>query len=346
VREKTAVVLQRNWQDLIKPYKVRLEQKGDVRRLANLVFEPLEPGFGITLGSALRRVLLSSLQGVAVTEVQFEGILHEFSSLPGVHEDITDIILNLKALDIRMTSLTSKRVRLSAQGPCVVTAGMIDPCAGVEFLSPDQVICTLGEGGKISLELHLQKGKGYVPVSQRETEGAPLGTIFIDALYSPVRQASFRVEKTRVGQATNYDRLFLTVETTGSITPEEAVETAAGILNDQLKAFGSFAEPTAGDASADAAAKLPFSRHLLRKVEELELSLRSYNCLKKENIVYIGDLVVRTEAQLLQTPNFGRKSLNEINEVLKNMGLHLGMLVPQWPPENIEQLIKMSEERF
>ena len=339
-------MLQRNWQELIKPYKVRLEQKTDPKRFSTLVFEPLEPGFGVTLGNALRRVLLSSLQGAAITDVHFEGVLHEFSSLPGVHEDITDIILNLKSLDIRLNSPISKRVRLVAKGPCVVTAGMVEASSGVEFLYPDQVICTLGEGASLSLELHVQSGKGFVPVAQRETEGAPLGTIFLDATYSPVRRVSFTIDKTRVGQATNYDRLSLVVETNGAVSPEEAVEIAAGILIDQFKPFCSFAEPSSDATSPDASANLPFSRHLLRKVEELELSLRCQNCLKKDNIVYIGDLVVCTEARLLQTPNFGRKSLNEIRDVLHAMGLSLGMVVPEWPPENIEHLIKISDDRF
>lgn len=340
-------MLQKNWQELIKPFKIRVERKTDSKRMATLVFEPLEPGFGVTLGNALRRVLLSSLQGAAVTEVQFEGVLHEFSSLPGVHEDITDIILNLKALDIRMTALTPKKVRLSAEGPCIVTASMIEASAGVEFLSPEQVICTLGEGGKIVMELHIQSGKGYVPSAQRDNEGAALGTIFLDALFSPVKHAAYRIENTRVGQATDYDRLFLTVETDGSITPEDAVGATARILQDQLKKFVSFVEPADVEAaSTEIRTKLPFSRDLLRKVEELELSLRAFNCLKKENIVYIGDLVSKTEGELLRTPNFGRKSLNEINEVLKQMGLHLGMIVPNWPPENIDQLIKTADESF
>ncbi len=340
-------MLQKNWQGLIKPYKVRLERRTNAGRSAVLVFEPLEPGFGVTLGNALRRVLLSSLQGAAVTEVQFEGVLHEFSSLPGVHEDITDIILNLKGLDVRMTASTPKRVRLVAEGPTVVTAGMIEPSAGVEFLSPDQVICTLGEGGRIALELLIESGKGYISASQRDNESAALGTIVVDSLFSPVRHAAFRVEHTRVGQVTDYDRLFLTVETDGSISPEDAVGATARILQDQLNKFISFVEPVEEAAvSGEVLTKLPFSRDLLRKVEELELSLRAFNCLKKENIVYIGDLVSKTEGELLRTPNFGRKSLNEITEVLKQMGLHLGMPVPSWPPDNIDQLLKTVDETF
>lgn len=341
-------MLQRNWQELIKPYKIRLERQKDPKRLATMVFEPLESGFGVTLGNALRRVLLSSLQGAAVTEVQFDGVLHEFSSLPGVREDITEVVLNIKSLDIRMTALTPKRVRLSAVGPCVVTAGMIEAVSGVEFLSPEQKICTLGDGVKVSMELTVQVGKGYVPTAGRDNDSVPLGTILLDALFSPVRHAAFRVEDTRVGQVTDYDRLFLDVETDGSLTPEDAVGAAARILQDQLKKFISFAEPTELEASsADRSSKqLPFSRDLLRKVEELELSLRAFNCLKKENIVYIGDLVSKTELELLRTPNFGRKSLTEINEVMKQMDLHLGMVIPNWPPDNIEQLIKSLDENF
>ena len=345
------MLLQRNWQELIKPAKVRIDRSTDSGRSATMVFEPLERGFGVTLGNALRRVLLSSIQGGAVTEVQFEGVLHEFSSLPGVYEDITEVVLNLKSLDVRVTATTPKRVRLVATGPCVVTAGMIEPVAGVEFLSPEQPICTLGEGAKVALEILVKSGKGYVSAAQLAGETVPLGTIVLDALFSPVRHVSFSVEHTRVGQITDHDRLQLHVQTNGAISPEDAVGVAARILQDQLQKFVNFSDPldnelVGSSIVSDVRTRLPFSRDLLKKVDELDLSLRASNCLKRDNIVYIGDLVSKSENDLLRTPNFGRKSLQEISEVLKQMGLHLGMDVQGWPPENIEQLLKNVEEGF
>ena len=338
-------MIQKNWQELIKPNKVDVSTNKDPNRYGTVVVEPLERGYGLTLGNALRRVLLSSLQGAAVTSVKIDGVLHEFSSIPGVREDVTDIILNIKNLAIRMHAEGSKKVRLNAEGPCEVKAGMIETSADIEIINPDAVICTIGEKAKLSMELTVSTGKGYRPAAQNRHEDAPIGIIPVDSIFSPVRKVSYKVEDTRVGQITDYDKLTLDVETNGTIKPEDAVAFAARILQDQLQVFVNFQEPAAV-AKEEAKDELPFSRHLLRKVEELELSVRSANCLKNDNIVYIGDLVQKTEADMLRTPNFGRKSLNEIKEVLTNMGLHLGMKVEGWPPENIEDLAKKLEEPF
>jgi DNA-directed RNA polymerase subunit alpha len=338
-------LIQKNWQELIKPNKVDVSTNKDPNRFGTVVVEPLERGYGLTLGNALRRVLLSSLQGAAVTSIKIDGVLHEFSSIPGVREDVTDIVLNIKSLAIRMQADTPKKLRLVAEGPAEVKAGMIETTGDIEIVNPDLVICTLGDKAKLSMELTVSNGKGYRPAAQNRPEDAPIGMIPIDSIFSPVRKISYKVEDTRVGQITDYDKLTLDVETNGTIKPEDAVAFAARILQDQLQVFVNFQEPTAV-AKEEAKDELPFSRHLLRKVEELELSVRSANCLKNDNIVYIGDLVQKTEADMLRTPNFGRKSLNEIKEVLTNMGLHLGMKVEGWPPENIEDLAKKLEDPF
>jgi DNA-directed RNA polymerase subunit alpha len=338
-------VIRKNWQDLIKPGKLAVEPGDDSRRVATVVAEPLERGFGMTLGNALRRVLLSSLQGAAVTSIQIEGVLHEFSSIPGVREDVTDIVLNVKSLGLRMHADGPKRIYLNATGPCVATAGMIETGADIEVMDPDLVICTLDEGANLRMQMTVENGKGYVAAAQNRAEDAPIGLIPVDAVYSPVRQVSFRVENTRVGQVTDYDKLSIRVETNGAIGPEDAVAYAARILQDQLQLFINFEEPRL-HVEEERAADLPFNKNLLRKVEELELSVRSANCLKNDNIVYIGDLVQKTEAEMLRTPNFGRKSLNEIKAVLEGMGLHLGMEIPNWPPENIEDLAKRLEEPY
>ncbi|MEZ5667003.1 MAG: DNA-directed RNA polymerase subunit alpha [Alphaproteobacteria bacterium] len=338
-------MLQKNWTELKKPNRLQIEAKGENRNVAEIEAEPLERGFGLTLGNALRRVLLSSLQGAAVTAVKIDGVLHEFSSIPGVREDVTDIILNIKSMGLRMHGEGPKRMTLIATGPGEVTAGAIESGHDIEVLNPKHHIMTLDDGARVSMELTVETGKGYVPASASRAEDAPIGLIPVDALFSPVKRVSYRVENARVGQVTDYDKLVLTLETNGAVTPEDAVALAARILQDQLQTFINFEEPRAETAHEEAE-EIPFNRNLLRKVDELELSVRSANCLKNDNIIYIGDLVQKTEAEMLRTPNFGRKSLNEIKEVLANMGLTLGMEIPSWPPENIEDLAKRLEEPF
>lgn len=339
------MVLQKNWQSLIKPEKLEVESGVEPTRIATVVAEPLERGFGMTLGNALRRVLLSSLQGAAVTAVQIDGVLHEFSSVAGVREDVTDIVLNIKQLALRMHGEGPKRMVLTATGPGEVRAGQIQTGHDIEIMNPDLVICTLDDGVKLGMEFVVGMGKGYVAAASNRPEDAPIGLIPVDAIYSPVKRVSYKVEPTRVGQVTDYDKLLLTVETNGAITPEDAVALAARILQDQLQLFINFDEPRPVQAE-EPQDDLPFNRNLLRKVDELELSVRSANCLKNDNIIYIGDLVQKSEQEMLRTPNFGRKSLNEIKEVLTSMGLSLGMNVPAWPPENIEDLAKRLDEPF
>lgn len=338
-------MIQKNWQELIKPQKIEIDHKSGNKSIGKIVAEPLERGFGLTLGNALRRILLSSLQGAAVTAIQIDGVLHEFSSIPGVREDVTDVVLNVKAISVRMHAEGPKKMRVNAEGPCEVTAGMIEAGADIEIMNPDLVICTLDKGAKFNMEMTVNTGKGYRPAALNRPEEAPVGLIPVDSVFSPVRKVSYEIEDTRVGQITDYDKLTLSVETNGVITPEDAVAYAARILQDQLQVFINFEEPdqaTAGEQEDE----LPFNRNLLRKVDELELSVRSANCLKNDNIVYIGDLVQKSESDMLRTPNFGRKSLNEIKEVLTNMGLHLGMQVEGWPPENIEELAKRLDDPF
>ncbi len=338
-------MIQKNWQELIKPNKLEVAPGDDPKRVATVVAEPLERGFGTTLGNSLRRVLLSSLQGAAVTSIHIDGVLHEFSSIPGVREDVTDIVLNVKNVAIRMQGEGAKRMTLRKTGPGVVTAGDINTVGDVQILNPELVLCTLDEGAEIRMEFTVDMGKGYVPAERNRAEDAPIGLIPVDSLYSPVKKVSYRIENTREGQILDYDKLIMTVETNGSISPEDAVAYAARILQDQLQVFVNFEEPRK-EETATAAPQLPFNPALLKKVDELELSVRSANCLKNDNIVYIGDLIQKSEAEMLRTPNFGRKSLNEIKEVLASMGLHLGMDVPGWPPENIEDLAKRFEEHY
>ncbi|MEM1344216.1 MAG: DNA-directed RNA polymerase subunit alpha [Pseudomonadota bacterium] len=338
-------MIHKNWQELIKPRSLDVTPGRDPRRVATAVAEPLERGFGLTLGNALRRVLMSSLQGAAIVAVQIDGVLHEFSSVSGVREDVTDIVLNLKGIALRMDGDGPKRLQLNATGPGVVTAAAIVEVAGIEVINKHHVICHLDDGANFHAELTVDTGKGYVAADKNRPEDAPIGYIPVDALYSPVKKVSYKVDPTREGQVLDYDRLSITVETDGSLSPDDALAYGARILQDQLQTFINFEEPRDSGRAEDES-DLEFNPLLLKKVDELELSVRSANCLKNDNIVYIGDLIQKTEAEMLRTPNFGRKSLNEIKEVLSTMGLHLGMDVVDWPPENIEDLAKKFEDQI
>ena len=338
-------MIQNNWQELIKPEKLDVVLGSDPTRSAKIIVDPLERGFGLTLGNALRRILLSSIQGAAVTAVQIDGVLHEFSSIPGVREDVTDLILNLKSLAIQMHVEGPKKMTLRKARAGVVTASDIETGPDIEIMNPELVICHLDKGANLSMELTAETGKGYVAASQNKTQDVTIGLIPVDAVFSPVRKVAYKVDNTRVGQVTDHDKLSIDVTTNGAVNPEDAVALAARILQDQLNLFVNFEEPEDEVSEADKE-ELPFNKNLLRKVDELELSVRSANCLKNDNILYIGDLVQKSESDMLRTPNFGRKSLNEIKEVLGQMGLNLGMDVQSWPPENIENLVKRMEDPF
>jgi DNA-directed RNA polymerase subunit alpha len=333
------------WHDFQRPAHVDPEEEGHSATFARFLAQPFERGWGTTLGNALRRALLSSIPSAAITAVKIEGADHEFSAVPGVVEDVTDIILNLKEIGILMQVEGPKRLTLRKEGPGVVTAGDIQETADIKILNPTQPICTLDEGAEVRMEFTVNNGKGYVAADRNRPEDAPIGLVPVDSLYSPVKRVSFKVENTREGQILDYDKLTMTIETNGAMSPEDAVAYAARILQDQLSVFVNFDEPSRITAEEERP-ELEFNPALLKKVDELELSVRSANCLKNDNIVYIGDLIQKTEAEMLRTPNFGRKSLNEIKEVLAQMGLHLGMEVPNWPPENIEDLAKKFETHY
>jgi DNA-directed RNA polymerase subunit alpha len=339
-------LIEKNWKELIKPSQLEVIPGVDPRRNASVIVEPLERGFGLTIGNALRRILLSSLQGAAVTSVKFDGVLHEFTSIPGVREDVTNVVLNLKKLIMRMLADDgSRKLRLAVSGPKVVTGWDVEEAGIVEVINKDLVLCHLDADSSLVMELEVSSGRGYIPAdSSKLEEAASIGTISVDALYSPVLRVSYSVESTREGSVLDYDKLVLSIETDGSVIPQDAVAFAARILQDQMQLFINFDDPESERIGEDEN-EFPFNPAFVKKVEELELSVRSANCLKNDNIVYIGDLIQRTESEMLRTPNFGRKSLNEIKEVLLGMGLHLGSEVKDWPPENIEYLIQKFDDQ-
>jgi len=335
-------IINENWKALIKPNKLNIQSNED-KTLTTVVAEPLEKGYALTIGNSLRRILLSSIQGSAITAIQIDGVLHEFSSIKGVREDVTDIVLNVKLMSIQVASDENKKLILDMKGPGIIKAKDIQPNADVKILNPDLVLCHLDENTSFHMELIASRGKGYRPAEKNKDDDSPLGLIAIDSLFSPVKKVSYSIENAREGKALDYDKLILKVETDGSLPAEDAVAYAARIFQDQLSLFVNFDEPAEVE-------KIPkttepgFNKNLLRKVDELELSVRSMNCLKNDNIIYIGDLVQKTEPEMLRTPNFGRKSLNEIKEVLNSMSLYLGMEIPNWPPDNIVELSKKLEE--
>ena len=338
-------MLQKNWMELIKPSKMDVNVNNNDGKKGVLVAEPLERGFGLTLGNAIRRVLLSSLQGAAITSVKIKGVVHEFSTIPGVKEDLTDILLNLKAVAVKVHSPGLKKMYLKAKGPGEITAGNFETDSETEIMNRDRLIMTLDSNADIEVEANIETGKGYISAEVAEDENKIIGEIKLDAMFSPVIKASYKIENSRVGQVTDYDKLIFDVETNGVISPDDAIALASRILQDQLQPFINFDEPEVQQDQSDTE-KLAFNSNLLKKVEELELSVRSANCLKNDNIIYIGDLVQKSESEMLRTPNFGRKSLNEIKEVLQQMELNLGMSVPDWPPENIDELAKKYEDPF
>ncbi len=339
---ETSDVNLKNWKSLIKPSKIDIDQN-DEKTFAKVTAEPLEKGYGLTIGNSLRRILLSSIRGTAVTAIQIDGVQHEYSSIKGVREDVTDIVLNIKSLALKSNSEGNKKLILDAKGPGEIKASQIVPVPDIEILNPDLVICNLDENTNFHMELFVGNGKGYVSADFNKPEEPPLGLIPIDSLFSPVKKVSYSVSTAREGKALDYDKLTMEIETNGSITAEDALAYSARIFQDQLGMFVNFDEPQ--EIKIQDQPKEPeFNQNLLRKVDELELSVRSMNCLKNDNIIYIGDLVQKSEGEMLRTPNFGRKSLNEIKEVLSGMSLYLGMEIPNWPPDNIAELSKKLED--
>ena len=336
----------KNWTELIKPTKIDVNKKEEQKTFGSVSIEPLERGFGLTIGNALRRILLSSLQGAAVTSIQIDGILHEFSSIPGMTEDVTEFILNIKSLAIKLNSDQPKKMVLKVSGPGAIKASQIEAGSEIEVINTDLILCHLDKSAKINIEFTVENGKGYVPAEQQKKEDKQIGLILVDSIFSPVRKVSYKIENSRVGQVTDYDKLTMNVETNGAMEPDDAVALAARILQEHLQYFINFEEPEIEDKTKEEDAEIKFNRNLLRKVDELELSVRSANCLRNDNIVYIGDLVQKSENDMLRTPNFGRKSLNEIREVLMQMGLNLGMDISEWPPENIEELSKNLDDNL
>ena len=339
-----STIINHNWKDLIKPSKLNIENSKD-KSISKVIAEPLEKGYALTIGNSLRRILLSSIQGSAITAIQIDGVLHEFSSIKGVREDVTDIVLNVKLLSIQVMSEEPKKLILDVKGPGEIKAKDIQTNPDVKILNPELVICHLDENTKFHMELVASRGKGYRPAEKNKKEDAPLGLIAIDSLFSPVKNVSFSIENAREGKSLDYDKLVMNIETDGSIAAEDAIAYAARIFQDQLSLFINFDEPVEIEKKTKST-ELEFNKNLLRKVDELELSVRSMNCLKNDNIIYIGDLVQKTESEMLRTPNFGRKSLNEIKEVLNSMSLYLGMEVPNWPPDNISELSKKLENNI
>ena len=339
------MIIEKNWRELLKPSEINLNPGKDPEKFSKITVEPLERGYGTTLGNALRRVLLSSLQGVAVFGIKIDGVLHEFSSINGVREDVTDIVLSVKKIIFRADFSGIKRLTIEKTGPGVVTAGDINLTDDIEVINSDLVLCTLDENSSIRIELSIKTGNGYVPAEQNRDEDSPIGMIPVDSLFSPVTNVAYSVENAREGESLDYDRLTLDVDTNGSGAPEDAGAFSARILQDQLMPFINFDEPEEEIIEEDEN-ELEFNAALLKKVDELELSVRSANCLKNDSIVYIGDLILKSENEMLRTPNFGRKSLNEIKEVLTEMGLSLGMDVPTWPPENVDDLARKASDKF
>ena len=336
--------MEKNWRELIRPKRLEIETGEDPSRYAKFVCEPLERGFGTTLGNALRRVLLSSLRGAAITAVKIDGVLHEFTSAPGVVEDVTDIILNLKQVRLRLEGDGPKQLILEKEGEGVVTAGDIQGDSSVTILNKDLPICTLAKDGRVRMELTVDEGKGYVPADWDASNTETIGVIPIDAIFTPVRKVSYNVTQARVGQRTDYDKLTMEIWTDGSVTPEDALALAAKILKEQLTVFINFEEYEEPVEEAEEEKEPEFNENLFRSVDELELSVRSANCLKNADIRYIGELVQKTEAEMLKTKNFGRKSLNEIKEILAEMGLSLGMQLENFPSrEEIEARRKEEE---
>lgn len=340
-------ILKESWHSLTKPSSIVVKDGYNNVTKSIIVMEPFARGFGNTLGNALRRVLLSSINGFAITSVKIEGVLHEYSSVDGVKEDVLDIIMNLKSLAVTKSDSSPAILKLSANKPGPVYAGSIETPAGVEIVNKDLLICTLNKGAKIDIQMTAECGKGYAVAEQGKKSDRPVGTIMIDAMFSPVKKVAYKVENARVGQITDFDKLIMEIDTNGTISPQDSLGVAAKILQEQLQVFVNFdVSKIDVPVRKEIDVEPEFNRNLLKTIDELELSVRSYNCLKNENIIYVGDLVSRSEAEMLKTANFGRKSLNELKENLKAMGLGFGMKLVNWPPKNMDELLKVKNKEF
>lgn len=337
----------KNWRELIKPKRLQVDTDSLSETYGKFTAEPFERGFGTTLGNALRRVLLSSLQGAAIVSIRIKGVLHEFSTIPGVTEDVTDVVLNLKGVLIKLHGHESRNIRIVKKGAGVIKAGDIITDSHVEILNPDHHIASCGKETDIEMDMVVSMGKGYHAAERNRDEKAPVGTIPIDALFSPIKKVNFTVSNARVGQVTDYDKLMLEIHTDGSVKPDDALAYAAKIVKEQMQLFINFDEAVEPDEEEAAeSAKSPINENLYRRVDELELSVRSANCLKNANIRLIGELVQKTEAEMLKTQNFGRKSLNEIKDILAEMGLTLGMTLENFPDPEYLKMIEKSEEEI
>lgn len=325
-------MLEKNWRDLIKPKALDVDKESLTSSYGKFIAKPLERGFGLTLGNSLRRVLLSSLQGAAITAVKIDGVVHEFTSVPDVKEDVAEVILNLKEVRFRLHNAEQATVLIDKTGPCEVRASDIIVSEQIQVLNPDQIIATLGKGGKLRAEIHVARGRGYRAAEANKTEDMAVGWIPVDSFFSPIRRVNYTVTQSRVGQRTDFDKLTLEVWTDGSVLPDDAVSLGSKILKDQLSVFLNFEEEPEPIAQAKEEGSSQFNPNLYRSVEELELSVRSANCLQNANIKYIYELVQKTESEMLKTKNFGRKSLNEIKDILSEMGLSLGMKLDGFVP--------------
>jgi DNA-directed RNA polymerase subunit alpha len=324
-----------NWTSMIKPIEFKVQETDSNK--STFVVEPLERGYGTTLANSLRRVLMSSLNGTAICAFKIEGVDHEYSSIKGVKEDVVEIVLNLKGVVFKGNAgYDLKKFSINLEKKCIVTAGMIQVSEGFKVANPNHVICHLTDNFRFKMDLIIRSGKGYVTSNEQVCNNMMHDFIKIDSLFTPVRNCSFGVESSRIGSKTEYDKLVLSIETNGSLEPELSLALAAKIIQDQMKVFICFNDVQEVEKPIETT--LPFDKNLLRKIDDQELSVRSHNCLQSDNIVYLGDLVVKPESKMLKTPNFGRKSLNEIKQMLESYGLMFGMSVPEWPPENIEEL--------
>lgn len=331
----------KNWRDLIRPKKIQVESETLTDTYGKFFAEPFERGFGTTLGNSLRRVLLSSLQGAAITSVKIKGVLHEFSAIPGVTEDVTDIILNLKGVRLRMHGAETRTIRVMHKGEGSIKAGDIVTDANVEVLNKDHHIAVCSKDANLEIEMTVKMGKGYIPADRNRDEKSPVGTIPIDSIFSPITKVNFQVTNARVGQITDYDKLTLEIWSDGSVKPEDSLAYAAKIIKEQLTIFINFDEDVEHPEEVELEEDIDkINENLYRSVDELELSVRSANCLKNAGIKLIGELVIRSEAEMLKTQNFGRKSLNEIKDVLADMGLSLGMKLDNFPDEEVMRRLR------